>query len=49
MVDDITTVSESGYKATRMNGFINAKIASKKLQFGAEKCFTIHIGTEHES
>ena len=49
MVDDIITISESGYKSTRMNGFINAKIAGKKLQFGAEKCFVIHIGSDHES
>ena len=24
-------------------------IAGKKLQFGAEKCFVIHIGKEHEA
>ena len=48
MVDDIITISESGHKSTRMNGFVNAKIASKKLQFGADKCFVIHIGKEHE-
>jgi len=29
MVDDILTVSESGYKSTRLNSFINAKIATK--------------------
>ena len=48
MVDDLITITESGYKSTRMNAFVNAKIATKKLQFGAEKCFVIHIGSEHE-
>ena len=49
MVDDILTVSESGYKSTRLNSFINAKIATKKLQLGAEKCFVLHIGSKHET
>ena len=49
MVDDIITISESGYKSTRMNSFLNAMIAGKKLQFCAEKCFVIHIGKEHEA
>ena len=31
-VDDIISVSESGYKTTRMNSFINAQIAIKKLR-----------------
>ena len=49
MVDDIISITESGYKSARMNAFINAKIATKKLQFGAEKCFVLHIGREHEA
>ena len=34
MVDDILAVSESGYKTSKMNGFLNAKTAVKRLQFG---------------
>ena len=34
MVDDISTISQSGYKTARMNSYINAKIAMKKLQLG---------------
>ena len=49
MVDDILTVSESGHKTSRMNGFINAKIATKKLQFGPKKCYVLHTGGDHES
>ena len=48
MVDDLISISESGFKTTRMNAFVNAKIASKKLQFGAEKCFVMHVGRNHE-
>ena len=36
VVDDLLTVCESGYKAARMNSFINANTAIKKLQFGPE-------------
>ena len=46
MVDDTFLISESGYKAQRLNGFINAKTATKKLQFGADKCHIMHIGKD---
>jgi hypothetical protein len=44
MVDDVLTISESGYKTTLMNKFINSKTAMKKLQFGPSKCIKMHIG-----
>ena len=44
MVDDVFIISESGYKAQRFNGFINAKTAIKRLQFGRQKCQVMHIG-----
>ena len=47
-VDDIITVTESGYKTARMNSFINAKLAIKKLRLGAKKCFVMHIGNKHD-
>ena len=31
-----------------MNAIINAKIESKKLEFGPKKCFNIHIGKKKE-
>ena len=46
MVDDIFMISESGHKAQRLNGFINAKTAIKRLQFGPEKCHVMHIGKD---
>ena len=48
MMDDILTITESGHKTARMNAFITAKIATKKLQLGPKKCFVIHTGKEHE-
>ena len=48
-VDDIISVSESGYKTTRMNSFINAQLAMKKLRLGAKKCFVMHVGNEHDN
>ena len=47
-IDDLITVSESGFKSSRMNAFINAKLAMKKLRLGANKCFNMHIGKAHE-
>ena len=44
MVDDVFIISESGYKTQRLNGFINAKTAAKRLQFGAKKCQVMHVG-----
>ena len=48
-VDNIISVSESGYKTSRMNSFINAQIAMKKLRLGAKKCFVMHVGNDHEN
>ena len=42
MVDDILTISESGYKTARINSYINAKIAMKNLQLGPKKCSVLH-------
>ena len=37
-VDDIITFSESGHKTARINYFINAQIAMKKLRLGEMFC-----------
>ena len=44
MVDDILAISYPGYHSQRMNAFLNAKTAIKKLQFGPKKCHVIYIG-----
>ena len=49
MIDDITSFALSGSEAVISNAIINAKIESKKLEFGLAKCYTIHLGKEKES
>ena len=44
MVDDTLLISECGYKTYRMNAFINAKTALKRLQFGPDKCHVMYVG-----
>ena len=46
MFDDVFIISESGYKTQRLNGFINANTAAKRLQFGTTKCQVMHIGKD---
>ena len=44
MVDDLVCVSTCGHRAAMMNGFLNYKTSSKKLQFGVNKCKKLHVG-----
>ena len=44
MIDDLASFSECGPDTVKINALINAKIESKKLEFGPKKCFKIHIG-----
>ena len=44
MIDDIVSFALSGSDAIMTNSIINAKIESKKLEFGSTKCYNIHIG-----
>ena len=44
MIDDIVSFALSGSDAIKTNSIINAKIESKKLEFGSTKCYNIHIG-----
>ena len=44
MVDDLLTISECGYKTNLVNQYINLKTATKRLQFGTDKCIKMHIG-----
>ena len=48
MVDDVLCISECGFKTAMVNAFIQSKTASKKLQFGGQKCKKIHIGKDRE-
>ena len=42
-VDDILTVSKCGVETTETNCYINAKVESKKLTLGADKCKLLHV------
>ena len=44
MVDDALSISECGYKTNMMNAFTYAKTNMKKLQYGVQKCFKMHVG-----
>jgi hypothetical protein len=44
MVDDALAIIECGYKSSMMNAFINTKTSIKKLQYGVDKCFKMHVG-----
>ena len=47
MVDDLLCIGMCGPTSIQQNAFINYKIASKKLQYGAEKCKKLCIGKTH--
>ena len=49
MIDDIASFSECGIQSVKTNIIINAKIETKKLEFGPAKCFNIHIGKNHQN
>ena len=48
MCDDIASISLCGIDSIKTNAIINAKIESKKLEFGASKCYNIHVGKNEE-
>jgi hypothetical protein len=49
MIDDIASFALSGADSIKTNAIINAKIESKKLEFGPAKCYNIHIGSNVHS
>ena len=48
MCDDVASISLCGVESIKTNAIINAKIESKKLEFGPTKCFNIHVGKKTE-
>ena len=44
MIDDIASVSLCISQSVINNSIINSKIESKRLQFGPDKCYQIHVG-----
>lgn len=49
LIDDITGVTDVGYKAQQMNILLNVKSAEKGLQFGVSKCKKMTIGKRKEN
>ena len=47
MVDNIISISECSFKTCRLNAFLKAKTAVKRVQFGPDKCHFMHVGKEH--
>ena len=47
MQDDTLTVSQCGFKTTKVNSFINTETNIMGLQFGKDKCIKMHIGKTH--
>ena len=45
MCDDIASISRCGIDSIKTNAIINSKIESKKLEFGPNKCYNIHVGS----
>ena len=48
MCDDVVSVARCGIDSIKTNAIINAKIESKKLEFGPKKCVNIHVGNNSE-
>ena len=46
MVDDLLCISKCGIDSVLLNAFINFKTNTKKLQFGEDKCFKMHVGSD---
>ena len=49
MQDDTLGISECGKKWKQMNQFLNTRTSMINLQFGQDKCETMHIGKTHIS
>ena len=49
MVDDLLCINKCGVESVQMNGYINAKTNTKKLQFGETKCHKMHVGLKNET
>ena len=46
LVDDLVAIAECGVKAVEMIAFLNVQTNIKKLRFGTDKCYKLHIGKD---
>ena len=49
LADDILGVSNCGIESIELNAAINAKVESKKLNMGHDKCFRLHIASRRST
>ena len=49
MQDDTLGISLCGYKSQKMNAFMNTQTNLMGLQFGRDKCQSMHIGKRHRN
>ena len=46
LIDDLLAMAPCGHKAVEMASFLNAQTNIKKLRFGTNKCYKMHIGKD---
>ena len=44
MIDDVLSVTECGVNSLKMNALVLSKMATKRLELGASKCYQLHVG-----
>ena len=44
MIDDILTVTCCGSDFVVLNAAVRSKVDNKRLEFGSDRCFKIHVG-----
>ena len=47
-IDDLNGISDCGRKSLELNVYITSKIELKKLKFGKNKCFKMHVGKRND-
>ena len=44
MIDDVLSVNKCGVESLKMNAMVLSKMATKRLELGASKCYQLHVG-----
>ena len=45
----MTCIADTGTKTVDINSYFNAKTSIKRLQFGVDKCYQIHVGSKEHT
>ena len=49
MVDDVLGVASCGTDSVKLNSIIQAKMNTKNLEMGQNKCFKLHVGNKSKT